>query len=381
MSAPRLLFLVNIPRFFVSHRLPLAVAARAAGYDVHVATATDDGTASRSIVDAGLTWHPIRLDQHGTRPTRELVTLIDILRLLRRLRPDLLHTVTIKPVLYGGLAARLTGVRGVVAALSGLGRTFRDEQGEPRLPGGALRATLRSALPATTTRVLLQNEDDAGMLVRSGIVRPDRVHVVPGSGVDLDRFHPPSTPRDTSATPTFLLSGRMMWQKGVGEFVELARRLGDRGRFLVAGYSEDGSPDMVPDRQLEEWAAAGTIEWLGNHPDVPALLRRVDVVVLPSTYGEGVPKALIEAAAAGCAIITTDTPGCRDICRDGVNGLLVTPRDVDGLERAARTLAADPALRERMGLESRRIAERGFGLDSVIARTLDIYAELGGTRP
>jgi glycosyltransferase involved in cell wall biosynthesis len=175
---------------------------------------------------------------------------------------------------------------------------------------------------------------------------------------------------------TVLYAGRLMWQKGLGDFVTVARRLSGSARFVVAGYTEDGSPDAVPITQVEDWAREGVIEWVGARTDMPDVIARADIVVLPTVYGEGVPRTLIEAAASGRAIVTTDTPGCRDICRDGVNGILVRPGDIDGLVRAVRTLIEDEELRGRMGAEGRSLAEQGFGLGSILEQTLALYASL-----
>lgn len=371
----RLLFVVNIPRFFVSHRLPLALAAREAGYEIHVATADTDEANLRVIANHGFPLHRIPLEQHGTRPLKELRTLLALIRLMRRLRPDLVHLVTIKPVLYGGLAARITRRRAVVAAMSGLGRAFRAEDGAARPPGGWLATAMRLALPHRTSHVLVQNEDDLAVLRGLRIAHPERSSVIPGSGVDLALFRP--RPRAGAEDPVaFLYAGRLMRQKGLEDLVEVARRLRGRARFLVAGYSEDGSPDAIPVAQVAGWADEGLIEWLGARDDMPEVLAGCDVVVLPSVYGEGVPKTLIEAAAAGRAIVTTDMPGCRDVCHDGVNGVLIAPGDVDALERAVAGLIEDTPRITRMGSEGRRLAEERFGLEEVRRRTLALYAEL-----
>ena len=370
---PRLLYVVNIPRFFVSHRLALARAAQAAGYEVHVATASDDAANLARIRDAGLELHPIPLEQHGRSPVAELRTLAALISLYRRLAPDLIHHVTIKPVLYGGIAARVTRQRAVVAAMSGLGRTFRDDGGRPRSPGLLLLLAMRFALPARSTHVLVQNSDDLALLSDLRIASEGHASVIPGSGVDLERF--PATPQP-QGLPRVLYSGRLMRQKGLLSFVEVARRLAGSAQFVVAGYSELGSPDAVPVEQLEQWADEGLIDWIGPRDDMPSVLARASIVVLPTVYGEGVPKALIEAAACARPIVTTETPGCRDICIDGVNGLLVQPGSIDGLEHAIRRLIDDPALRERMGSEGRRLVEEHFGLELVVAQTLGLYADL-----
>lgn len=369
----RLLYVVNIPRFFVSHRLALALAAQAAGYEVHVATADGDVENLARIRDAGLELHPIPLEQHGRRLASELRTLGALFMLYRRLAPDLIHHVTIKPVLYGGIAARVTRQKAVVAAMSGLGRTFRDDSGGARSPRLPLLFALRFALPVRSTHVLVQNRDDLTMLKDLGIASEGHARVIRGSGVDLEHFR--VTPRP-EGLPRVLFSGRLMRQKGLLSFVEVARRLSGRARFVVAGYSEPESPDAIAIDQLEQWADEGLIEWLGPRDDMPSVLADASIVVLPTVYGEGVPKALIEAAACARPIVTTDTPGCRDICIDDVNGFLVEPGSVDGLEHAIGRLVDDPALRERMGLAGRRLAEEGFGLDQVVEQTLALYSEL-----
>jgi glycosyltransferase involved in cell wall biosynthesis len=371
----RLLYVVNIPRFFVSHRLPLALAARDAGYEVHVATSDQDEENLDRIRDAGLTLHPIPLVQHGRSPRDELRTLLALVRLYRRLQPDLLHHVTIKPLLYGGIAARLTRRRAVVAAMSGLGRAFRDHAGAARRPGVALRVALRLALPRRSTSLLFQNQEDLEVFRDLGLAAADRATLVRGSGVDLGRFRPSPEPEPTTSGPVVLYAGRLMWQKGLGEFAEVARRLAPIARFRIAGYSEAGSPDAVPIAQLEEWAAEGRIEWLGAREDMPQVIADAHLVVLPTVYGEGVPKTLIEAAACGRAIVTSDAPGCRDICRDGVNGSLTPPGDVDALEAAVRRLVLDPGLRQRMGAAGRAIAEADFSSEQVIGATLALYEQ------
>jgi glycosyltransferase involved in cell wall biosynthesis len=376
MSGERLLYVVNIPRFFLSHRLPLALAAQRAGYDVHVATAQDDDAGLAAIRRHGFTVHAIPLEQHGTSAHREILTVLALIGLMRRLRPDLVHLITIKPVLYGGIAARITRRRAVIAAMSGLGRVFRDESGQPRDPGPLVARGLRFALPSRTSHVLTQNEEDRDLLLSLGVADPDASSVIPGSGVDLAEFHPQPRDGDPESPVTFLYAGRLMEQKGLVSFVEAARRLSGDARFLVAGYAEEHSPGAVPVRTVEQWAAEGTIEWLGARDDMPQVIANSDVVVLPSVYGEGVPRTLIEAAASGRAIVTTDTPGCRDICRDGVNGLLVAPGDDDALVDAMRRLVADPSESRRLSAAGREIAESRFGLSIILERTLALYASV-----
>lgn len=369
----RVLYTVNIARFFVSHRLPLALAARAAGHDVHVATA-DDPPEVATIRATGLPWHAIPLEQHGTSPLGELRTLAALSALDRRLRPDLVHLVSIKPVVHGGLAARLTRVPAVVAAMSGLGQVFDDDAAGERLRRWVLPA-MRVALAHPNAMLVLQHTEDRERLVDLGVVELERTRIIRGSGVDLARFVPTRPP--DGELPVVLFAGRLMWRKGVGRFVELARALTGRARFVVVGYPEPSAPDAVPLDEVEAWAAEGAIEWWGRRDDdMPAVFAAADVVVLPSTYGEGVPKVLIEAAASARPIVATDVPGCRDVCRDGETGRLVAPDDAEALVTAVAELLDDPEGRARLGHAGRALAEAEYGLDRITRETLALYDEL-----
>lgn len=369
----RLLIVVNIPRFFLSHRLALALAAQDAGFDVHIATAEGDEGAIERIRAHGLTIHTFPMSQHGRAPLTEIRSLLSIILLHRRLRPDIAHHITIKPVLYGGIAARLSGRPPVVAAMSGLGRTFRDDRGGSRRPSKIFEMALRFALPQRTTHLLFQNPEDLQLFAEMKLCDGMNSSVIRGSGVDADEFSPRPEP---SGTPVALFAGRLMRQKGVEEFIRAAEILRDRVIFEVAGIVEEDAPGSIAVDQLEEWAQAGTIRWLGPRTDMAEVIAGVSIVVLPSVYGEGVPRILIEAAASGRAIVTTDAPGCREICKDRVNGLLVPGGDASALAAAIAELAADPQLRQRYGEAGRAIALEGFTLDTVIQATLDLYDRL-----
>ena len=371
---PKLLYVVNIPRFFLSHRLPLALAARDAGFDVHVATSDADRESARRISESGLPFHPLKLYQHGLNPVGELRTLYSLLALYRKLMPTLLHHVSIKPVLYGGIAARLSGRPNVVQAMSGLGYVFADQSAKAKLLELLSRPAFKLALAGDKTRFILQNPDDRQLFVQRGLVDQNRTRVIRGSGVDETLFRPSNEEKTT--LPVVLFAGRLLWRKGIGDFAEAARRLRGKARFQVVGYEEATSPLHVSSAQLTSWQAEGLIEWLGAGDDMPAVYGKSSIVCLPSTYGEGVPKVLIEAASCARACVATDTPGCREIVRDGVNGLLVPPNDVDALSRALLRLIDDPAERAKMGMAGRDIVLNGFTLRQVIGETLALYGEL-----
>ena len=348
----KLLFIVNDAGYFLSHRLRHAEAAREAGWRVEVATAA--GPAQEGIRAAGFTAHSLPLTRYGLRLDQELRSVFAAWRLIRRLEPDLVHCVALKAAVAGGLAARLAGVPAVVLSVAGLGHAFTD--GGPS--GRLVRQILRGLMPilvSPRTRLILQNREDLERLASRDSIRSRSV-LIPGAGVDLDRFSPTAEP-DSPAT--VLLASRMIWKKGVGEFVAAARALRQTDsswRFLLAGDSDPGNPAAIERAQLEAWNREGAVEWLGQRDDMPELLENCHVFCLPSYYGEGVPKSLIEAAACGRAAVTTDMPGCRDVVRDGENGFLVAPREPAALAEALRRLIEDPALRQHFGRRGREIA-------------------------
>lgn len=368
----RLLYIVNEPGYFLSHRLELALAAERDGWRVEVATAA--GPKQADIRAAGLVAHSLPLSRSGLRPDQELRALLATYKLLRQRQPRLLHCVTLKTIVLGGLAALAAGVPARIYAVAGLGHVFTDDSLRSRLLRLFLKTVVRLIVPAQA-RLIVQNADDRDRLVE-GTPLAARTVLIRGSGVDLERFQVSDEPPEPVR---IVLPSRMIWKKGVGEFVEAGRRLragGVTARLQLAGASDPGNPAAVPEEQLQAWHDEGVVEWLGHCGDMSAVLRGSHIVCLPSYYGEGVPKSLIEGAASGRAIVTTDMPGCRDVVRDGENGCLVPPRDVEALTAALRGLIEDPDLRRRYGACSRQIAEQSFGLDRVIDETLTLYRAL-----
>jgi glycosyltransferase involved in cell wall biosynthesis len=375
---PRLLIVVNDPAFFLSHRRPVALGARDAGYEVHVASphAQDPVAEIRAL---GFGHHPIPLDRGGRNPISEIRSLAALIRLMRRLRPDIVHKVTIKPVIWGGIAARIARVPASVSAISGLGYAFVADGWRARALRRGLGPLYRLALGGPNRRVIFQNASDRETLARLGVSLDGRAELIRGSGVELDLFTPAP---EAGGPPLVLMPSRILIDKGAAEFVEAARLLRGRdigARFVLAGDADPRNPASVPPATLARWRVEGVVEFPGHCRDIAGLMRAAHLVVLPS-YREGLPKALIEAAACGRAVVTTDTPGCRDAIVPGETGLLVPVRDAPALAEGIAALLANPDRRRAMGAAGRSLAEDAFCVRAVVAEHLRVYDELIGHR-
>ncbi|OIR06778.1 N,N'-diacetylbacillosaminyl-diphospho-undecaprenol alpha-1,3-N-acetylgalactosaminyltransferase [mine drainage metagenome] len=373
---PKLLFLVTEDWYFCSHRLPVARAAKAAGYEVVVATRVS--AHADAITAEGFKLIAIGLRRSSRNPWRELGAILEIAGIYRRERPDLVHHVALKPALYGAIAARLARVPAVVNALAGLGFVFASASRKARLLRPWVVGALRLSIDAKGSALIVQNPDDRKMLVEAGVVRAARVRLIRGSGVDIRRF---ALSPEPAGTPLVMLPSRLLWDKGVGEFVAAAKLLRERGvaaRFALVGDSDPETAAAIPVGQLQAWQSGGAVEWWGRREDMPAVLASSHVVCLPSYRGEGLPKVLLEAAACGRPLVATDVPGCREIVIDGGNGLLVPPRDAPALAEAIGRLLADPGLRAAMGRRGRELVETEFSEERVVAQTLALYRELAG---
>ncbi|HYD34253.1 MAG TPA: glycosyltransferase family 4 protein [Methylophilaceae bacterium] len=372
-SAPKILYLVTEDWYFCSHRLPLAIAAAKSGYDVVVATRVNQH--QRVIERAGLRVIPLRrLKRESMNPLRELSAMWELIKIYRQERPSLVHHVALKPVLYGTLAARIARIPGIVNALGGLGFVFASQRALARLLKIPFTMLFKWLLNTPNCLVIVQNQDDVKVL-KGLSISTDHIRLIRGAGVDLDSY---CLCPINSSPPSVVLASRMLWDKGVGEFVEAARKLRSQGvnaKFILAGDTDPHNPTAIPVPQLKVWDDEGFIEWLGYSNDMPQVLSEANIVCLPSYY-EGLPKVLIEAMACGRPIVTTDVPGCRELVNPEVNGILVPPRDVDALADALNRLINDKELCSKMGHEGRKMAESEFAQPKIIQETLTVYTEL-----
>lgn len=370
MEGKKLLFVVNVDSFMVSHRLPIAIAAIAAGWEVHIACAL---TSQLDVLKKhGLIVHELPFSRRGTNLYEEGKVFLSLFKLMRRIRPDVVHLITIKPVLYGGVIARLCRLPAVVVSISGLGYVFIANGFKAKLRRSLVLLGYRLALAHKRISVIFQNNDDKNTL--ANIVLNENSILIKGSGVDLDEYNYVPEPCDV---PVVMLLARLLRDKGVVEFVsaaEILKKKGIKARFLLVGDS-DANPTSIQPAEIRNWVDLGIVEWLGHRSDVIELLKNSNLVVLPS-YREGLPKALIEAAACGRAVVTTDVPGCRDAIDAGVTGLLIPVKNVMELASAMEKLLINADLRQQMGRNGRNFAERTFSIDSVVNIHLNIYSSI-----
>lgn len=374
----KLLFISNVASFFLSHRLPIALSARSRGWWIALVSGheVNKGLALRSSTELqilGISLHPASFAAAGVNPFAELIGLFSVIHHVRAIKPDIVHTASPKGNLYGGIAARLCRVPKLVVAVSGQGFLFTGKRtGWKAVLANLYLRLIRWVYAHPDCTVIVQNRDDWNALVQQGLAKASQLVLIPGSGVDLGQFDAAAV---SVPEPIILLPARLLTDKGVLEFVQAARRLKEQAgdwRFVLVGEADGANPAAITSAQVHAWVEEGIIEWWGHRADMPAVFSQAAIVCLPS-YREGMPKVLLEAAAAARPVITTDTIGCREAIVDGETGILVPVQDADALAAAIMKLIEDPALRQRMGRAGRERAEREFDIRQVVARHMAIY--------
>jgi glycosyltransferase involved in cell wall biosynthesis len=378
----RIAYVVNHVAFFVSHRLPLAIGARHSGFRARLFTGQAGSQemeliAQAQLQAAGVEHQRAIFSSAGMNPFVELLGVLQLVYFMLRYKPDVVHCASPKGVLYGGIAARLCGVPGLVLAISGMGYAYTQGQGTGQ--GGA-RVFIRRVYGALAgfafhhpnVHLIVQNKDDYQSVIENGLVDAGRVTLIPGSGVDLSLFEGCNPAHKGRMV---LLPARMLKDKGIIEFVEAARQLkavAPKWRFVLAGVAGYNNPSAIGLAQLQAWQTEGCIEWLGHVDDMTPLFREAAIVCLPS-YREGMPKALLEAAAAGCAVVTTDVAGCREAVEPGATGDLVQAHDSGSLAKALLSLIKDKRRQQVYGANGQKRAKAVFSVASVVSQTLKIY--------
>ncbi len=373
----KLIFLVTVDWFFCSHFLERAVAAREAGYEVLIITNVDRH--GDVIRNAGLRLVHLAISRRSLNPFGALLTLLRIVKIYRKEQPDLIHHVALKPILLGGLAVRAAGCHGrMINAMVGGGYAFTSHHLFARMLRPFLIIGLRFLLNPRGSRVIFENGDDLNTFADAGLVRREDSALIRGAGVDPVRFHPNSNSSGMHRHPIVVLVARLLWDKGVGEFVDAARTLrhsGVNARFVIVGEPDAENRGCIDSVTLQTWRAEGIVELWGFRNDIPQVLTEVTIACLPS-YREGLPKSLLEAMAAGLPCVTTDVPGCREAVRDNDNGLLVPAKNSSALADAIEYLLRNPAVARKMGERGRERLEQEFSSRHINERTLALYREM-----
>jgi glycosyltransferase involved in cell wall biosynthesis len=374
----KVVFFANTDWYLYNFRLSAALHLKSKGAEVVMLSPA--GEFGARFAGHGIRWVTLPMQRASLNPVREALLLRQLVDLLKVERPDLLHNFTVKCAVYGALAARVAKVPAVVNAVAGMGYVFASDRPKARMLRPIIKLLMRGTLAGGHSRLILQNPDDVQALTTLRLVPTQKIRLIRSSGVDTNRFCP--LPRDASGPRPLrvLLAARLLWDKGIREFVhaaELVRQNGRKIEFVLAGMPDPGNPRSADRLEVEQWHRQGLVTWLGHVEDMPALLNSVDVMVLPSYYGEGVPRSLIEGAASGLALVTTDLPGCREVvAQHGVDGLHVPPRDASSLAALLARLDDDRDLLRRLGDCARQKALADFDERVVIGKTLEVYDEL-----
>lgn len=372
----KLLYLVNDLEYFLSHRFDIALAAKQKGYEVYVYYGTlRRGDPSR-LTDQNIKVKSFFINRRKKNLFLDFLTFSNLFFITLLLRPKIIHLISIKPYLYGGIIARLLRIHGVVSSVSGLGNALSVENTKKFTTWVFLKPIFTFAFNNKNQFIIVQNKSDQQFLVNWLQIRPEKVVMTNGSGVNVKKIF---VAAEANKTPTISLAARLIYDKGIREFVQVARAFTRRkikANFWIIGEVDHGNPMSISEKDLREWSREPNVTFLGYQEDVINLYLKSSIVCLPSYYGEGMPKSLLEAAACGRPIVTTDLPGCRDTIIPGTTGLLVPPRDASELERALEILVLNPDTRRQYGEASRLHAEKHFNVEKVIDTHLNIYQRL-----
>jgi glycosyltransferase involved in cell wall biosynthesis len=374
MLQRKVLLVANTDWYLYNFRLALADTLIQRGAEVVLVSPA--GPYSAKIQAGGYRWLEWKVGRKSLSPLGELNAVLNLARLYRSEQPELVHHFTIKPVLYGSLAARLAKIYAVVNSVTGLGYIFLSTGLKGRLLRAVTLVLYHLAFAHPNLRVIFENSHDQEVFAGYRLVTNENSMIIPGVGVDTERFQPAPEPTSMTAEEPLLVvfPARMLLDKGLGTLIDAARLLCGRINLRIAlvGQPDPGNPATVSEADLRGWQEEGLVEWWGFQDDMEEVYRQAGIVTLPS-YGEGLPTVLIEAASSGRPIVATDVQGCREVVQDGVNGLLVPPRDPQALAQALETLARDPDLRKKMGENGRRLVLDRFSGHRIHQETIAVY--------
>lgn len=372
-TRPKLVFLITEASYLLSHRLALAQAALLEGYDVSIVTCIQDH--HEQLKSLGFKVYPLHsLSRSNITPWKELKSLYEIWKIYRKIKPDIVHQVAMKPTLYGTIAARLTSVPLIINALAGLGYTFISNSLKAKILKVFILLSFRLLFKKNTIHLIVQNPEDKKFF--GPFLSPHHVHLIRGAGVDIKIFKPQKIKKKNKEL-VMVLSARMLWDKGIGEAIETMRLLRAKRlpiQLILAGGIDLQNPAAIEENCIQQWVQEDLCQWMGHVDHMEKIYQQVDIALLPS-YREGLPKALLEAAACGLPIIAADVPGCREIVVPNCNGFLVPPKTIKPLADAIEKLYINVNLRQTFGKYSRQLVEKYFTQDMVITKTLKVYKE------
>ena len=372
----KLLYLVNDLEYFLSHRFDIALAAQQNGYDVYVYYGTLRRGEPDRLINHNIKVKSFFINRRKKNLFLDFLTFSNLFLIILLLRPNIIHLISIKPYLYGGIIARLLGITGVVSSVSGLGNALSAKTTKKFTTRFFLKHVFAYAFNNKNQFIIVQNESDQQFLLKWLQINPEKIVMTNGSGVKIDNI---LVSAEAGKTPIISLAARLIYDKGIFEFVEVARAFTQRkikANFWIIGEVDHGNPMSISEKDLREWAREPNVTFLGYQEDVISLYLKSSIVCLPSYYGEGMPKSLLEAAACGRPIVTTDLPGCKDTIISGTTGLLVPPRDASELGRVLELLVLNPDTRRQYGEAARLHAEKHFNIKKVIDTHLNIYQKL-----
>ncbi len=372
MKKKKILFISNVDWFFLSHRFPIALEAINQGYEVHLATKFIED--KKVFLENGLITHHLEIHRTKKDIFSLLKTFFNILKVIKKIKPNLVHAITIKPVILGGIASRLSDNTPFVGSISGLGYVFISYGFISRIMKNLTMILYKFAFSSKYKKVIFQNSEDQKLIQKFCNLEKKDTALIHGSGIDLDKYKPIIKKVSTNK---ILFASRLLKSKGLLEFSESAKELrNSKYEFVIAGKLDKDNPDCIARKQIEEWESNRIIKFIGHNDDIKSLIIKSKIVVLPSYYGEGLPKILIEAAACGVPVITTDHPGCRDAIIPNVTGLLVPIKNSEALSKAILKLLNDDKLCEKMGRAGRELALKKYDINKVVKSHMEIYQQL-----
>ncbi|MGE4519498.1 MAG: glycosyltransferase family 4 protein [Desulfobacteraceae bacterium] len=371
----KIIYFVSEDWYFCSHRLPIARAAKKSGFEVVVVTNVDKH--EKIITSEGFRLIPIKLNRRGKNPLKELNIIFNLIRIFKKEKPDIVHNVALKPVIYGSVAAFFSPKSYVVNALAGLGYIFSGNNFFSSFSRSVFIGIYKLIFFNKKTIGLFQNPEDKNIFISKKILPKERTELIKGSGVDVKQYEHKEDSEETYMK--ILIASRMLWSKGIGDLIKASHILAQKKikfKTIIVGKPDTCNPDSIPLEKLEEWSKLPYVEYLGYQSQMHKIIKNSNIIALPTTYGEGVPKFLIEAASSGRPIVTNNEPGCKEIVKNGVNGFLVPAKNIEKLADALELLILNRDLRLKFGKAGRKIVENEFSEEIVIEKTLNLYKSL-----